>query len=123
MDCEPTYKPSLNAYYTGRERLEAGDAPGALTALNESWTIRPHATTAYHIAVALKLLERTAESHQWLARAYELNPHQNMIATSYATTLHTQGRLDEARDVLRRTLANSPTYGPAKTLLASLPPE
>lgn len=117
MGEESDREDSMTQYYEGRVLLEAGDAAGALRLLQQSWGSGSHANTAYLMGVASAKLGSMAESHEWFARAYELNPANSMIGTGYAKALHEQGRKDEAVAVLGRVLDGTPTYGPAKRLL------
>jgi tetratricopeptide (TPR) repeat protein len=123
MDSESdTSPPDVVLYYDGLFHLENGRFVEALECFQQSWALVEHQGTANRIGQALQALNRREESHGWFARAYELNPRNNMMAMAHASSLHEQGHIQEAIKVLSALLKQNPTYKPARTLLAVLQP-
>lgn len=116
----PTECRSLVLYHDGVEALERGGLDAALECFERSWALDEHAATAHRLAQTLGALGRADEAHAWLERAFRLNPRNAQIASAWAGALVAQQRLTDARRVLAETLGHTPTYGPARELLASL---
>jgi len=112
--------PDAILYEDGVIHVESDRFTEALVCFQRSFAIREHASTAHRLGDTLLRLGRQGESGAWFAHAYQLNPRSNMISTAYARSLHEQGRDQEARTVLHSVLSNTPTYGPARRLLAAL---
>ena len=121
MDSEPdTSPPDEVLYNVGVGHLESGRFLEALECFRQSWALVEHQGTANRLGQTLQALNRREESHGWFARAYELNPRNNMMAMAHASSLHEQGRSQEAIKVLRSLVKQNPTYKPATKLLAAL---
>jgi hypothetical protein len=107
-------------YSMGRALLEGGAASEAVDFLRRSWSISPHAHTAYFLVKALHAIGDVHESRRWNAEAYQLNPRNSMIATAHASALSDAGAVSDAIKILYGVLDQTRTYGPAKKLLGEL---
>ena len=121
MDSDPDIHPVCSRLYDdGYFHLRNGRFVEALECLQQSWALKEHQGTANRIGQTLQALNRREESHGWFARAYELNPRNNMMAMAHASSLHEQGHIQEAIKVLIALVKQNPTYKPARNLLAAL---
>jgi len=114
------YSESDEWYMLGRGQLSAHRYEEALESFLRAWAVSAEAKHAHWIAETLAMLGQREKSYVWYERAYQLDTSNNKCATTYAAALVKQGRRDEAIRVLREVLQNTPTYGPARKLVASI---
>jgi tetratricopeptide (TPR) repeat protein len=115
-----TYDESLELYYTAMGHTEQGKLSEAIAAIERSWSMHRHGTTAYRLSRLFEQLRQPVDVDLWAFRAFEANPQNSMIATWHAEVQLQQGRIDEARAVLDHVLKGNKCYGPALTMLREL---
>ena len=111
---------ALELYYDGKSFYNAGKHQEAIELLTRSWNHRPHAHTAFCLAMAYKGCNSDVKYLEWIRNAYQLNANHSMIATEYANALSSSGNQIEAISVLSLALQRSPNYGPARSLLSRI---
>jgi TolB-like protein/DNA-binding winged helix-turn-helix (wHTH) protein/Tfp pilus assembly protein PilF len=91
---------------------------GAEAAFTRAIAANPNYATAHHwYSVCLTALGRHAEAAREIARARELDPLSAPIATDIGFELYYARRYDEAIVQLRKVLASSPAFAPARLWL------
>ena len=110
--------PGYDYYCQGIAALEQGNLVVALERFEHSLSVERHFKTLARISQVLEMQGKPVEAAKALQQAYELNPKNEKVAVSFAENLDRGGNRAEARRIVEEVLRRTPSYGPAKRLLA-----
>ena len=111
---------SLEFYYDAKRLFDEQNYAHAIALLKQSIEAKDHFKTREMLGQCYEQLGDSAkaiEEYRWRPR---LNPRSNKTAHLLASILLDKGEQAEAREIIASLLARSPTYGPARDLLARL---
>jgi len=113
---EPTA--GMDLYNQGFELARHGDYRAALAAFEESFRSHAHFKTLEQMGICHEKLGSQGEALRCFEQAFQLNPRNCKTGTLLARCLFRAGKPEQAATILKRVLACSKDYGPAKRLLS-----
>ena len=111
---------SESIYHDALLAFETENFPKAIDLLEQSLAHSAHYKAYELLGVILKRVGRSAESLVAFEQAHDLNPKSQKTACLLAQSLLGVHEVERAKGILEAVLKGSPSYGPAKRLLAAI---
>ncbi len=107
-------------YGMGMECMEHEKYEEALKHFEKSLNLKQRSLTAARIYECLLHLKRGTEARRYIEMAFMLNSQSDSIAVQYAAVLLQEKKVKKAESILRTVLDRTPSFAPAKKLLATI---